>query len=193
MNTLKALFSEVDFVTLIVWILGAVEAFNLVTKGIDTFCDKVGIESRVKRERKELDTTVKQLKETSKSLNDSVTAISDTVAELKVKDTEMDKSINTLSSTMNKSLVELTANINKVNGKLDNLEGATVEDLYDCINRKCKYYMYTIKGIPSDEFDSFKRLIEAYDKCGGNHGLQARVQWCLENLDIVEMGVVNKE
>lgn len=181
MNTLKTFFSEVDFVTLVVWIFAAVEAFNLITKGIDAFCDKLGIESRVKRERNELDNTVKQLKDTSKSLNESVSTISGAIDKLKENDAEMDKSLKQLSN-----------NIKQVSDKMDSIEGATIEDLYDCINRKCKYYMYTINGIPSDEFDSFQRLIEAYDKCGGNHGLQARVAWCIKNLKIVQMDVVDR-
>ena len=179
MSTLKAIISEVDIVTLIVWVFAIIEAFNLISKGLDTFCDRLGIERKSKREKKEMDTTVQDLKITSESLNKSMESMSETLNNLREKDTEMDKVLENLAK-----------DIKTLGLEMNNLKRATVEDLYDCINRKCKYYMYTLNGIPSDEFDSFKRLIEAYSANGGNHGLQARVEWCIANLPILQLEAI---
>lgn len=175
MSTLKAILTEVDFFTFVIWVFAIIEGVNLVTKGVDAFCTRFGIENKRKRESAEFKNTVTTLATTTKTLTDSLSELTEQINMLKESDTKIETKLD------------------KLDGKFGALENATMEDLYDTINRKCKYYMYSVHGIPSDEKEAFKRLTEAYTRCGGNHGLQDKVKTCLDTLPTINMARELKE
>lgn len=61
---------------------------------------------------------------------------------------------------------------------------AQMESMCDRIEQKCKHYI-EIDGIPSDEYDSFVRLFNAYKGINGNHGAEAKFNYCINNLKMI--------
>lgn len=126
----------------------------------------------------------KQQRETDHQILQTLRATSEQqIAQLQQRDSEFEIALSEMSNTVSK--VDQT--LMKIDDTLKNQNNATIENLYDCVNRKCKYYMYQLRGVPSDELDSFVRLTDAYTKCGGNHGLQTKVDYCLKHLPVIEM------
>lgn len=61
---------------------------------------------------------------------------------------------------------------------------AQMESMCDRIEQKCKSYI-ELNGIPEDEYDSFVRLFKAYQGINGNHGAEAKYNYCITNLKII--------
>lgn len=61
---------------------------------------------------------------------------------------------------------------------------AQMESMCDRIEQKCKNYI-ELNGIPEDEYDSFVRMFKAYQGIGGNHGAEAKYNYCINNLKII--------
>ena len=68
--------------------------------------------------------------------------------------------------------------------QIDSLITANKEMLAEKINEKYKYYI-SIQGIPEDEYDEFVSLHSAYNGVGGNHHGDAKFQYCIEHLPII--------
>ena len=78
--------------------------------------------------------------------------------------------------------------------QIEALIAANKEMLAEKINEKYKYYI-SIKGIPEDEYDEFVSLHKAYNGVGGNHHGDAKYQYCIDHLPVipVETKLVYKE
>lgn len=79
---------------------------------------------------------------------------------------------------------ELTDSISERDIRIDALVIANKEMLAEKINEKYKYYI-SIKGIPEDEYDEFVALHSAYNGVGGNHHGDAKFQYCIDHLPMI--------
>lgn len=79
---------------------------------------------------------------------------------------------------------ELTESISERDARIDALVIANKEMLAEKINEKYKYYI-GIKGIPEDEYDEFVALHNAYNGVGGNHHGDAKFNYCMEHLSVI--------
>ncbi len=181
-SALQQLFS-MDIRMGIVFIVACVSVAYEGIKIISYFIDKFGITTKSRQNKENDHQLLQKLKESSEQQ----------IAQLQQRDSEFEITL----SSMNDTVSRLDTVLTKIDSVMENQNNATIENLYDCVNRKCKYYMYQLKGIPSDELESFIRLTDAYTKCGGNHGLQTKVDYCLKHLPVIEMKptsvVANKE
>lgn len=171
LTTATEIFKSIGFLP---WLLATVALCVLVLRLIKLgkdLMDAFGLEKKSIREKAD----------EKKRIN----AHSELLEDLQSTDKKFEKSLTEISeklTTMDDKLTQLSTDLSAIKTDVTNLQDATIEDLYDCINRKCKYYMYTVHGVPDDERDSFIRLFEKYTQCGGNHGLGDRVNYCLNNL-----------
>lgn len=69
--------------------------------------------------------------------------------------------------------------------KIDALVNATMETMCDRIEQRCKYYINDLHGIPEDEVSSFTSMFNAYKAIGGNHGAEAKYNYCINNLPLI--------
>lgn len=72
--------------------------------------------------------------------------------------------------------------------QIDALMAAQRESLADRINQKYKYYI-SVKGIPEDEVEEFTNLHLAYKGVGGNHSGDAKYDYCIRHLPIIPVEV----
>lgn len=72
-----------------------------------------------------------------------------------------------------KKITEHDQSIDNINKILDELRVAIMATLADRINQKYKYYL-RISGIPTDEFDEFVQMHDAYKGVGGNHTIDEK-------------------
>lgn len=72
--------------------------------------------------------------------------------------------------------------------QIDALMAAQRESLADRINQKYKYYI-SVKGIPEDEVDEFTNLHLAYKGVGGNHSGDTKYDYCIRHLPIIPVEV----
>ena len=64
-------------------------------------------------------------------------------------------------------------------------EKATIESLYNTISHLCDTYINELHGVPSDQVTELTNLMDAYVGCGGNHGLQTKVDYCINKLPLL--------
>lgn len=85
-------------------------------------------------------------------------------------------------------LVKLVDDFNEFKGyqekRNEAIMQAQMESMCDRIEQKCKFYIAQ-NGIPEDEYDSFVRLFNAYRGINGNHGAEAKFNYCIKNLKII--------
>ena len=90
------------------------------------------------------------------------------------------------------SISEIKEELSSKDRQLDHLMIAEREVLADRINQKYKYYI-SIQGIPEDELDEFNNLHTAYNLVGGNHGGDAKYEYCISHLDVIPVQTKRKE
>ena len=94
---------------------------------------------------------------------------------------EFKTSINSLESQIKK----LKEQYDGFKVEIDNITVATREELGDKINLKFKRY-FELGYIPSDEFDEFVNLHNAYKLVGGNHSGDAKYNKCITSLKVID-------
>ena len=109
-----------------------------------------------------------------------------------VEKREIKESISGLSSELKTSINSLESQIKNLeeqyNGfkvEINNITVATREELGDKINLKFKRY-FELGYIPSDEFDEFVNLHNAYNLVGGNHSGDAKYNKCITSLKVID-------
>jgi len=90
------------------------------------------------------------------------------------------------------SIDEISESLFVINEKLNNIEeqnknqiNATIDLMANNLNEKCQYYITQLKGVPADEIDDFIMFFNNYEKIGGNHGIKAKVDYCINHLPII--------
>lgn len=95
--------------------------------------------------------------------------------------TEIRESVNDIK-TEQSSIVLSVEKIVSSNQARDN---AQMEEMCDRICQKTRHYINVIHGIPEDEYDDFIRLFKAYQGIHGNHGAEAKYNYCINHLPIL--------
>lgn len=72
-------------------------------------------------------------------------------------------------------------------------DNATMEEMCDRISQKSRHYINDLHGIPEDEYDDFVRLFKAYQGIHGNHGAEAKYNYCMKHLPILPVEIKVKE
>lgn len=90
------------------------------------------------------------------------------------------------------SISEIKEELSHKDRQLDHLMIAEREVLADRINQKYKYYI-SLQGIPEDELDEFNNLHTAYNLVGGNHGGDAKYEYCISHLDVIPVQTRRKD
>lgn len=92
---------------------------------------------------------------------------------------------------INKNMLEMQENVKLMqvadsnrDKKVDALMEAVMEEMGDRIIQKANYYI-KLGGIPEDEVDSFTRMFNAYTGIHGNHGAEAKYNYCMDHLPIL--------
>lgn len=223
MNDLKQL-AQIDWWYVVLALLILLVCIKFVWSLIDwLFVEKLGIETRKMKQRRqdsELLKTTSELAKTTSELAKTTAQNLDTLQKRHTSDEEEFR--NNLNNYMEESRKDRKAlhdemtkfADNRVNDRKQSLEiqkelkdsisardvqiqslvVANKEMLAEKINEKYKYYI-NIKGIPEDEYDEFVALHKAYNGVGGNHHGDAKFQYCIEHLPIipVETKLVYKE
>lgn len=170
------------------------------------FVEKLGIETKKARQRREdrelLKETSELAKTTAKNLNELQKRhckdeeefrnnlnnyMEESQKDRKALHDEMIKFGENRVSDRKQSLEiqkELKDSISDRDGQVISLIVANKEMLAEKINEKYKYYI-SINGIPEDEYDEFVSLHNAYNGVGGNHHGDAKFQYCIDHLPII--------
>ena len=170
------------------------------------FVEKLGIETKKARQRREdrelLKETSELAKTTAKNLNELQKRhckdeeefrnnlnnyMEESRKDRKALHDEMIKFGENRVSDRKQSLEiqkELKDSISDRDGQVISLIVANKEMLAEKINEKYKYYI-SINGIPEDEYDEFVSLHNAYNGVGGNHHGDAKFQYCIDHLPII--------
>ena len=104
-----------------------------------------------------------------------------TIENLEAKSVDKDEQMKKIFE----SIDTITTSIENLEKKSIANEKATVESLYNTISHQCDHYINDLGGVPSDEVAELTNLMDAYVGCNGNHGLQAKVEYCLKKLPIL--------
>lgn len=96
------------------------------------------------------------------------------------------RDIEKIYQTMKENNDAINLTVQEIRDFANNTCQAQIETLNDNIRQKCRYYI-SLKYIPVDEIEDFKRMMETYKKIGGNHGLEATFN------KTMELEVRNKE
>lgn len=172
------------------------------------FFEKLGIETRKMKQRRQeselLKTTAELAKTTAenldklrqrcvedeedfrKNLNEY---IEESRKDRKALHDEMAKFANNRISDRKQSLEiqnELKDSISARDLQIESLVIANKEMLAEKINEKYKYYI-SIGGIPEDEYDEFVSMHDAYNGVGGNHHGDAKFEYCIRHLPIIHV------
>lgn len=91
-------------------------------------------------------------------------------------------------------IIKLTSNVANLDAKVDQIimknklrDEAQMEEMCNLIETKTRHYINDLEGIPEDEYDSFVRLFNAYRGINGNHGAEAKFNYCIKNLPIISV------
>jgi len=198
MDAIKEL-NGIDWVYVFFAIIVALVALKFLWTLIEWFIDKLGLETKKMREKREnrelLLTTAKNLNELQdrhiqdeKTFRENLNAyIEESRKDRKALHDEMSKYTENRINDRKQSLEiqkELKDSIASRDEMIESLVVANKEMLAEKINEKYKYYI-SIKGIPEDEYDEFVSLHEAYNGVGGNHHGDAKFEYCIEHLPII--------
>lgn len=142
---------------------------------------------------KSLETKEREVKDNYDKLANHDESISDIKKDISDLITSV-KSLTTSWGDMQKCMVDMQKADNERDKKVDALIEVTMENTCDRITQKANYYI-RIGGIPEDEIDSFSRMYKAYKAINGNHGAEAKYNFCINHLPIlpVEKTVMNNE
>lgn len=163
------------------------------------FFEKLGIETRKMKQRRQdselLKATAEGLKALEKKhdkdkteLNNCLTSFTrETRNAIKSQDDNNQEHWETSKQIRQELTVAINALVddNKVKGEqINSLINANKEMLAEKINEKYKYYI-SIGGIPEDEYDEFVSMHKAYNGVGGNSHGDAKFEYCIEHLPII--------
>lgn len=105
----------------------------------------------------------------------------------------IEKEVNLLEGKEQKLesvLKDIVESVGRIDKKIDKLEKqnneqtqAMIETMADRLNQKCRYYI-RVGFIPEDEFGDFSEMFKTYKQIGGNHGVSAKYNYCITNLEI---------
>lgn len=140
---------------------------------------------------------MRKLYKVHKELEKRESEVRNNYAKLSAHDTsimDMQKGISDLVASVN-SLTAGWADIQKCmndmqqadanrDKKVDALIEVTMENTCDRITQKSNYYIQ-LGGVPEDEIDSFTRMYKAYKAINGNHGAEAKYNYCINHLPIL--------
>lgn len=168
--------------------------------------EKLGIETRAMKQRREDREQLKAVSELAKTnaknlsklqerhlkdeaefRNNLNNYIEESRRDRKALHDEMTKFSDNRVSDRKQSLEiqkELKDSISERDCRIDALVVAQKEMLAEKINEKYKNYI-RLGGIPEDEYDEFVALHKAYNGVGGNHHGDAKFQYCIEHLPII--------
>lgn len=223
MNDLKQL-AQIDWWYVVLALLILLVCIKFVWSLIDwLFVEKLGIETRKMKQRRQDGELLKTTSELAKTTSELAKTTAQNLDKLQKRHTSDEEEFrNNLNNYMEESRKDRKAlhdemtkfADNRVNDRKQSLEIqkelkdsisardvqiqslviANKEMLAEKINEKYKYYI-SIKGIPEDEYDEFVALHGAYNGVGGNHHGDAKFQYCIEHLPIipVETKLVYKE
>ena len=176
---------QLDIIHVLFGIIVIAVACKFIWEIIDFWISKSGLEFKGRRVRKEdqrllyaLDERVTSLEKYSK----------EAVTNANVVDKELQSEFAALKTVIN----QMASKIDDIyKSGLDN-EAAMLELLYDTISQRCHHYL-DIGYIPEDEHDQFVSLLDRYKGLGGNHGLEKKVNYCINNLPIKSVGISQDE
>lgn len=165
---------EIKFINIVVGVIAALLLLKGLIEIITFISGKCGIEFKWVERRK---VDHKMLLETSKKLKE----VESLQVDSRREDEEIKKEIRELLVAVN----EIKNSVDVIKSKSDANEKATIEILYTMINQKCERYINDLGGIPSSDIKQFSAMFDAYTNCGGNHGLGAKVDFCLNRLPML--------
>ena len=134
----------------------------------------------------------KELEKKELEVKDNYTKLSahDTsIADMQKGISDLVASVNTLTSSwadMQKCMSDMQKSDAARDGKVDALIEVTMENTCDRITQKANYYIH-IGGVPEDEIDGFTRMYKAYKAINGNHGAEAKYNYCINHLPILSV------
>lgn len=176
---------RLDVVHIFLGIIVIAVAFKFIWEIIDFWISKSGIELKWRREQKEDKTLLHALEER--------------VSNLEQYSKEAVNNANVVDKELQSEFAALKTVINQMASKIDDIyksgidnEAAMLELLYDTISQRCHHYL-DIGYIPEDEHDQFVSLLDRYKGLGGNHGLEKKVNYCINNLPIKSVGISQDE
>ena len=176
---------RLDVVHIFIGIIVIAVAFKFIWEIIDFWISKSGIELKWRREQKEDKALLHTLEER--------------VSNLEQYSKEAVNNANVVDKELQSEFAALKEVINQMASKIDDIyksgidnEAAMLELLYDTISQRCHHYL-DIGYIPEDEHDQFVSLLDRYKGLGGNHGLEKKVNYCINNLPIKSAGISQDE
>ncbi len=216
MNDLKEL-AQIDWWYVIIALILLLVCVKLVWSLIDwLFFEKLGIETRKMKQRRQESEQLKATTELAKATAENLAKlqarhikdeeefrknlnnyIEESRRDRKALHDEMTKFADNRVSDRKQSIEiqkELKDSIAARDEQIESLIAANKEMLAEKINEKYKYYI-SIDGIPEDEYDEFVNMHKAYNGVGGNHHGDAKFEYCIKHLAIipVEMKLVYKD
>lgn len=216
MDELKEL-AQIDWFYVVIALVILLVCIKSVWSLIDwLFVEKLGIETRKMKQRRQegelLKATTELAKTTAENLdklqrrhikdeeefrNNLNNYMEESRKDRKALHDEMTKFTNNRINDRRQSLEiqkELKDSIEARDIQIESLIIANKEMLAEKINEKYKYYI-SIGGIPEDEYDEFVNMHKAYNGVGGNHHGDAKFEYCIKHLPIipVETKLVYKE
>lgn len=196
MEAIKQLL-ELDVVSVFIGIFIILSAIISILTIISKFMEYIGKPIKWFREKdKDHDLLIK----TAKTLSDlegkqSEDTRQSILHDRKIKDDlsnfmeDIRKSVNVITDEQ-KEIVQTMNQIVESNKARDN---AMMEEMCDRIGQKTRHYINDLHGIPEDEYDDFVRLFSAYKGIGGNHGAEAKYNYCINQLSILPVTKSIKE
>ena len=163
------------------------------------FVEKLGIETKGMKRRREESELLKATADGLKSLQekhetdetDLQNCLTSFITETRNALKSQDESNREHWETSKQIREELTNTIKRIvddndkkSEQIDSLIDANKEILAEKINEKYKYYI-SIGGIPEDEYDEFTNMHKAYNGVGGNCHGDAKYEYCMEHLPII--------
>lgn len=206
MNELKELM-KIDWQYVILAILLLFICIKLIWSLIDwLFFEKLGIETRRMKEKRQESELLKTTSELAKTTADNLDKLQkrhtkdeeefrkrlndymeESRKDRKALHDEMTKFADNRVSDRKQSIEiqkELKDSIAARDVQIESLILANKEMLAEEINKKYKHYI-AIGGIPEDEYDEFVNMHKAYNGVGGNHHGDAKFEYCMKNLPII--------
>lgn len=177
--------TEIDWIVVIVAIFVLLETIKAMMDLLGWFGKKIGVKFSWIEKNEQESKTIQETAETINVLKEQrICDIQNSI----VHDKKIEQRIDVLEESLNDVATKaqfICDSLKSINTNQTMTREALIEMLYQTIHHKCNKYIDEFKGIPADELEDFVRLKENYTACGGNHGLQQKVQYCLDNLPIL--------
>ena len=177
--------TTLDYVGIIGGAKIGIAAFKTVVSGIEWFCQKFGIRFKWIEDKK---ADHELLERTVESINELKEIVVSDEEKFRRKDEILVKQMDEFRTKLKDLSIASSNILNKVNGLESSSElqkRAVVEMLHGVIDGQCDKYINELKGVPSYEVSWLSSRFELYKKMGGNHGLEHKVDYCLEKLPIL--------